>query len=408
MLWNGKRVWAAAVVLLAATAGCASDKWLQWGGSGRDFSSAGTINWSGDGPREIWRRDLGEGYSGILAEGDRLFTMMRRGENEVVVALDAGTGKTIWEYTYPAPLPKDADQSFGKGPNSTPLIDGDRLVTVGYNGLVHCLHKKDGRVIWTVDLFKKFKGSPLPFGYSASPLSYGGNVILPVGGDGQAVVALKMADGSVAWKGQSFTNTYSTPLLIDVGGQTQLVMVMSAEVVGMDPSNGSLLWSFPMKNRWDMHVFVPVWGADNLLFVSSFEQCHVLRLTRTGEKTTVETVVSPSKVGISHTNAVRIGDTIYGSSGSQRASFVTAVNIKTGEVLWKERGFGVANYLRVGDRLLLLDGNGQVALAAPTEKALNVLGKMDVLAKRAWTAPTLIGKRLYLRDQKHILAMQLQ
>ncbi len=105
---------------------------------------------------------------------------------------------------------------------------------------------------------------------------------------------------------------------------------------------------------------------------------------------------------------MRIGDTIYGSSGSQRASFVTAVNVKTGQVLWKERGFGVANYLRVGDRLLLLDDSGQVALAAPTEKALNVLGKIDVLEKRAWTAPTLIGKRLYLRDHKHILAMQLQ
>ena len=87
---------------------------------------------------------------------------------------------------------------------------------------------------------------------------------------------------------------------------------------------------------------------------------------------------------------------------------MTAVNVKTGQVLWKERGFGIANYLGVGDPLLLLDDNGQVALAAPTEKALNVLGKIAVLEKRAWTAPTLIGKRLYLRDQKHILAMQLQ
>ena len=248
MLRHTNIVLASAGVLLATTAGCASDKWLQWGGPGRDFSSAVTIQWSGDGPKEIWRRDLGEGYSGILADGDRLFTMLRRGDDEVVVALEADTGKTIWEYAYPAPLPKEADPSFGKGPNSTPLIEGDRMITVGYNGLVHCLNKNDGRVIWAVDLVKKFKGSPLQYGYSASPLHYGGTVILPVGGEGQAVVALKMADGSVAWKGQSFTNTYSTPLLIDVGGQAQLVMVMSAEVVGMDPNNGSLLWSFPFRH----------------------------------------------------------------------------------------------------------------------------------------------------------------
>ena len=158
MLRHTNIVLASAGVLLATTAGCASDKWLQWGGSGRDFSSAGTISWSGDGPREIWRRELGEGYSGILADGDRLFTMLRRGDDEVVIALEADTGKTIWEYAYPAPLPKEADPSFGKGPNSTPLIEGDRMITVGYNGLVHCLSKSDGRVIWTVDLFKKFNG----------------------------------------------------------------------------------------------------------------------------------------------------------------------------------------------------------------------------------------------------------
>ena len=88
------------VVLLARSA---SAQWPQWGGPNRDFHSPATglaEEWPEAGPRKIWERALGAGYSSIVADGGRLFTMYRSGDDEVVVALNAETGATEWEHKY--------------------------------------------------------------------------------------------------------------------------------------------------------------------------------------------------------------------------------------------------------------------------------------------------------------------
>ena len=94
---------AASLVLTLSAAGQSAD-WPQWGGPARDFKSEAkglAAAWPESGPRRVWSRDLGEGYSAIAAEGGRLFTMYRRASQDVVVALDAATGKTVWEHDEP-------------------------------------------------------------------------------------------------------------------------------------------------------------------------------------------------------------------------------------------------------------------------------------------------------------------
>src|SRR5690242_8243764 len=85
------------------------DAWQQWGGPHRDFtlnSSHLTLNWPEGCPREMWRRPLGPGFSGLVADRSRIYTMYRNNLQEVVIALDARTGNTVWEYSYPAPYLK--------------------------------------------------------------------------------------------------------------------------------------------------------------------------------------------------------------------------------------------------------------------------------------------------------------
>src|SRR5215212_10687616 len=121
-----------AIVLLALflnTAALAqSTDWAQWGGPHRNFTSETkglATTWPATGPRRLWQRELGEGYSAIAVERGMLFTMYRKGENEFVIALDATTGKTVWEYSYAAPFSPDYDMSNGPGPHATPLVSGD-------------------------------------------------------------------------------------------------------------------------------------------------------------------------------------------------------------------------------------------------------------------------------------------
>ena len=121
--------------LMSQTAALAQvSDWSQWGGPHRNFTSETkglAPSWPATGPRRLWQRELGEGYSAIAAEHGVLFTMYRKAENEIVIALDAATGKTIWEYSYAAPFSPDYDMTNGPGPHATPLVSGDRTAAPG-------------------------------------------------------------------------------------------------------------------------------------------------------------------------------------------------------------------------------------------------------------------------------------
>jgi outer membrane protein assembly factor BamB len=157
-------------------------------------------SWPEGGPRRLWSRALGDGYSSIVADDKRIYTMYRRGEREVVIAMEAATGVTAWEYSYDAPFTKDYDMSNGPGPHATPLLAENYIFTTGATSKLHCLDKQTGRVVWSRDLIKEFNGTVRVNGYSCSPLAYKNSVIVMVGGAGSAIVALNQKDGSVVWK----------------------------------------------------------------------------------------------------------------------------------------------------------------------------------------------------------------
>ncbi len=72
----------AAVCVLSISVSTATAQWTQWGGPNQDFKAQSTglaDKWGDDGPRRLWERDLGEGYSAILVDGGRLYTMYRPG-----------------------------------------------------------------------------------------------------------------------------------------------------------------------------------------------------------------------------------------------------------------------------------------------------------------------------------------
>jgi outer membrane protein assembly factor BamB len=277
------------LVLLASSitsvAFAQSTDWPQFGGPHRNFkadSKGLASSWPDGGPRKLWNRELGEGYSAIVADGKTLFTMYRKGDNEVVIALDGLTGKTIWEYSYAAAFLKGMDMGNGPGPHSTPLVTGAHVYAAGVNSKLHCLNKLTGKLVWSHDLWKELGGTFIDTGYSCSPIAYKETVIVTLGGPGRAIVAFNQQDGVVVWRKHDFENSPSSPTLIKVEGQDQLVAFMANGVVGLDPNNGDLLWEHPHVTKWNLNISVPVWGEDNLLFCSSAYDVgsRVLQLTR--------------------------------------------------------------------------------------------------------------------------------
>lgn len=391
----------------------ANSDWAQWGGPQRNFKSTAiglATSWPEGGPHKLWSRALGDGYSSIAVAGGRLFTMYRKGEQDVVVALDAATGKTVWEFAYDAPFWKEQDMSNGSGPHSTPLVVGDYVFTTGATGRLHCLNRQTGKLVWAHDLFKEFNGTVRPNGYSCSPLAYKNTVIVMVGGVGNALMAFNQKDGAVVWKKHDFKNSTSSPILINVDGQEQLVAFMFNDIVGVDPANGALLWQHPHETDYGLNTMTPVWGEDNLLFVSSGYNggSRVLKLAQGGGKTTVEEVWFHRLMRVHFGNCIRVGDLVFGSSGDFGPAPLTAVNVKTGKIVWRNRSFPRAGFLLVEDRLLILDEDGNLALATPTAEGLTIQAKTALLSNNAWSVPALVGTTLYVRDRKTIAAVDLK
>jgi outer membrane protein assembly factor BamB len=400
-------------LLTAETAALAqSNDWAQWGGPQRNFKSETkglATTWPATGPRRLWQRELGEGYSAIAVESGMLFTMYRKGENEIVIALDAATGKTIWEFSYAAPFSTGYDMSNGPGPHATPLVSGNYVFTSGATGKLHCLDKKSGKLVWTHDLLTEFDGTLRVNGYSCSPIVYKNNLVMMVGGPSSSLVAFNRKDGSVAWKKHAFKNSTSSPIVISVDGQDQLVAFMYSEIVGVDPNDGNLLWTHPHRAEFGLNTSTPVWGPDNLLFMSSGYGggSRVLKLSRAGNKTIVEELWANRLMRIHFTNAIRVGDVIYASSGDFGPAPFTAVDIKTGNVLWRHRSFPRASFLFADGRFIILDEDGHLLIANATTEGLVVTAKVELLGSQSWTVPSLSGTRLYLRDRKNIIAVEL-
>lgn len=390
----------------------ASAQWPQWGGPNRDFvANAKGIaeKWPESGPKQLWKRELGVGYSGIIIDDGKLYTMYRSSdEKEVVACLESSSGKTAWEHKYDAPPAEGHVMEFTAGPRSTPLLADGKLYTIGVAGIMHCLDAKTGKVHWTHDLWKKFGGSVLNHGYSSSAIAYKDTIIVLVGGTGHSIIAFKKDSGDAVWQKHDYGNSYSSPKIITVDGEDQLVTFMSKQAIGIDPKNGDLKWTYGQENQWDQNISMPIWGDDNVLFVSSPDAgARGLKLTKNGDKTDIKEIWSTKKVQFYHVTAVGVGDMVYGSTGMRAPSFLAAINRKTGELLWRERGFAKANCLYADGKLVILDENGELSLAAPSKEGLKILSKATVLESVAWTVPTLVGKTLYLRDKKNIVALDL-
>lgn len=427
MTWRNRRIRSACVRLLLAAVltviishpALAGGNWLQWGGPGRDFRTDGTLlnKWPEEGPRKLWSVELGDGYSSVLVDGDTLYTMytirMQLSEQkwelegqEVVVALNAQDGEKRWEYKYDAPWEANMQMEFGPGPHSTPLIVDDRVFAIGCTCKLHCLDKKTGKLIWAKDLRKEFDASHLMRGYGASPLAFEDTIILPIGGAGQGVIAFRQSDGSVAWKNQDFGPTYASPILIQIEGQTQLVIFSDNGASGLNPRDGSLLWNHAHKTQFDANISTPVWCRDNILFISSAygNGARGIQIAKTQDGWSAKELWYNPKMKIHHGNAIADGNVVYGSSGDFGPAFMAAVDIHSGEFLWKQRGFTKATCVYGDKKLIVLDEDGNLALTQPTKKKLKTLSKTQVCKRIAWTVPTLADGKLYLRD-RHTLCV---
>ncbi|MGH9631775.1 MAG: PQQ-binding-like beta-propeller repeat protein, partial [Bryobacteraceae bacterium] len=313
------------------SSGSRAENWTMWGGPRRDFitSSTGILGgqdagWISKPPVKLWERPLGDGYSPIAEENGVLYTAYRRGSNDVVIALDARSGETIWEYDYKAPFRNAYSERVGPGPYAMPQVVGNRVVTASGDGQIHSIDKKTGKPVWSRNLYAEFGGNRLEFGYSSHALPYKDTLIVLAGGKQGAVVKLRQSDGGIIWKKHDLRIAHSSPILIEVDGQKQVAALLAQEIIGLDPESGDLLWRHEPPTEYGLAVSTPVWAGGNLLFLSTAYGggSRVLQLTRSGRETKVAEVWHNRRVQSHFGTVIRQGNQLYLSSGQNGPSFI--------------------------------------------------------------------------------------
>jgi outer membrane protein assembly factor BamB len=386
--------------------------WTQWGGPHRNFQTEASgvkDSWPASGPRIVWKRPLGEGYSSPSVENGVLYTMYGRPSEEVVLAASTETGKTLWERSNPMTFQSDAPAQ-GNGPYATPLVVGDRVFTAGVAGRLQCFEKKTGKLLWTQELWAAHRGSRLMYGYASSPIAFRDTVIMPVGGAGKALMAFSQADGKVVWSRNDYGNVYSSPILINLGGLEQLVALMDGAVFAVNPHNGDPQWEVPFRANYSIAVATPLWGPGNLLFVSSEYDggSKVIELHRDGQQTKATELWSSPRLRLHHGNAMWIDNTIYFSSGGKGSqAILSAVDVRSGTIHWQQRSIQKATFVWADGKLITLDQDGNLMIAHPSPQEFKISAQAALLTNLSWTPPVLVGTRLYIRDRRNMMAVDL-
>lgn len=418
--WMRRLVVEGLLVTQCLAVAAAEPEWTHWGGPHGDFtveSAPLADSWPEGGPPRLWQRPLGAGYSSILHRDGRLYTAYRDGDEQVVIALEAASGETLWASRSRPQLWPEVDTSWGKGPNATPLLIGERLLMVDIAGTIEALDDASGKRLWSRSLPDDFgRISRLEeYGYSASPLPYRDTALVVTGGDRHAVVALDPRNGSLVWGSEPGATSYGPPTLLHLAGRDQFLYLEPQGVVSLDPATGETLWRSPIGGYPSDHNgnhLTPVVKCDERhVWIGSQWRTGGGRLLEiSGSDGDLEATVrwyDPKKQTAQWT-MVREGEIIYGSLGSNRTSLLSAFSWQTGELLWSHRGFHKAQALYVDGKLLFIDEAGDLVLARVSPQGLEVLANAAVLDSKAWTLPTLVGETLYLRDEQSILALDLR
>jgi outer membrane protein assembly factor BamB len=198
--------------------------------------------------------------------------------------------------------------------------------------------------------------------------------------------------------------------LINVDGLDQLVQVMDGLVFAQNPHNGDLQWQVPFKADYGIAVSTPVFGPGNLLFVSAEYDAGSkgIQLQRSGDRVKATEVWASTRLRLHHGNAMRIGAAIYFTSGGKGSQpILTAIDAKTGAILWQERSIAKATFIWADQKLITLDGDGNLMIAYPSPQGFKIAAKAELLTSLAWSPPTLVGTRLYIRDRRNMMAVEL-
>jgi outer membrane protein assembly factor BamB len=375
----------------------------QWRGSNRDgrIDVVPAISKWPSQLRNGWKIEVGTGHSSPLVVGNRVYIHARQGENEVVTALDTGTGKRIWQDSYNVAYSVNpAAREHGKGPKSTPVYAGGRLYTLGITAVLSCYEVARGRLLWRRNLGDRFVARAPLYGTAMSPIVDRGLVILHGGGPDQGgLIALDELTGKERWAWTGDGPGYASPIITEIAGKRQLVTQTEKYIVGIWVDTGALLWKIPFETDYSQNIITPVAWRDLLIFSGYNKGVMAVRVGWRDNQWVTDQVWQNRELSMYMSSPVVSGSWLFGFSHRNKGQHF-CLDLESGRTLWTgdPRQGENAAILIVGGSLITLSELGELRVSSVASKGATLIRKYQVADGATWAHPVLSGNRILIRD----------
>ncbi len=360
-------------------------------------------SWPAEGPKVLWSADgLGEGFSSPAFANNKIYVNGMI-EGQAVLFVIELNGKILQQYKYG----KEFDTSY-PGARSTPVIVENLAYLLTGNGKLTCLDLKSGKLVWGKDFLTQMDGTNITWGYTESLLVDGDVVFCTPGGKKNNVMALNRMTGETIWSssGLGELSAYCTPLLIKLSARNLLVTHTANHVLGIDASNGKLLWSFNHTNQWSVHPNTPIYSDGGLFVFSGYGQGgEKLKLSADGSSVTKEWEIKSfdSRMGA----AVLMNGYLYGSGDSDRSW--QCIDWKTGERKYSSTDVSKGVVIAVNNKLIGYSERGELFFANADPSGFKVISKTKVSlgSGQQWAHPAISNGILYVRHGNTLIAYKI-
>ncbi len=384
-------------------AGTARD-WPTWSGPNRNMTSLGNGLFEDDGfgLEKVWSRPLGSAYSGISVVGGHVVTGFSDGESDYLVSLAASDGQEQWRYRISKTY-KGHDGS-DDGPLATPMIADGTVYGLGAWGDLFALSLADGKKIWAHQVVESLGARKPEYGFSTTPTVVDDMLVIELGGkDGRSIAGFDRATGELRWSTGDDDVGYQSPLVLEIGGKTQVLAVTNHHLIGLEPKTGRVIWQVA-HDQGDFEGFsqpVPV-GKDGFL-LTYWTEAVLYRVRSEAKNPGIDEVWRSKNLRGTYAIPAPFGDHIFGFSGR----FLTCVEAASGDMVWKSRPPGGGNLVLVDGHLVIQAPGGELVVAVASAEGYVEKARVKALERGYYTRPSFAGGRVFLRNLTEIAAVDI-
>jgi outer membrane protein assembly factor BamB len=395
---------ATGVLLTVSLVTVKAQDWPQWRGLNRDGKVTGftaPVKWPQQ-LKQVWKVSVGFADATPALVNNKLYVFTRQGENEILQCLDAKTGKQIWQSAgYPAVIATGPAASH-PGPRSSPAVSDGKIVTLGIGGDIACFDAASGNLKWRNE---EYKGTVPQFFTGMSPLVSSGICVAHLGGPqtGQ-FVAFDLASGSIKWKTAGEGPAYGSPVLLTVDGTKQIVFQTLTKLVGLNFSDGALLWEFatPVGSGRVQNATSPVVDLQKIYYTGLNNGFNAIEIKKQGNSYIVNKLWTNPDFSTSFSTPVLKDGYLYGLSNQSR---LFCINASNGQTAWADetphQNFG--SIIDAGSVIIALSSISNLVVFKPDGQAYSQLALIKVSDNSVYAHPILSGNRIFIKDKEALV-----